>query len=146
MADLDRAIALAPSTAALYFQRGYTRVYPIDYRTPPTRYAPAQADAAMADYAEAIRLDPRQQDARRGRFILLVVRRDLRAADDELVRWLADAPPPGQGEADLWRGVLLVIRGRDAEARAMLEPFLGRHPHSRAETERDLAALRALRR
>jgi tetratricopeptide (TPR) repeat protein len=142
MADFEQGIRVEPRYGTLYYQRGYTRVNGIDVGSPPGQFSDADLRAALVDYERAIELNPADRDARLGRFVVFIVQRNAPAAEAEVARWLKQDLPAG-AEADVWRGILLVLRRQDAEAQKIFERYYRRHPATREATERDLTAIRA---
>jgi len=102
IADYDRAIALAPDSAAAYINRGRAKSNKGDF------------DAALADYDNAIALDPDNATAYNNRGLTRLDKGDLDGAIVDLNKSIA--LDPGHAYAYNNRGLALFKKGKLAEA------------------------------
>lgn len=108
----DTAVKLSPQQAALWSGRGEARVM-ASARDP-------MPDAAAADFARAVSLDPKDPRAR----YFLAVKQDLsgdhQGAIDSWLALLADTPPGAAWEADLRRTITQAAKINHIEVSAKL--------------------------
>jgi tetratricopeptide (TPR) repeat protein len=126
IADYDRAIALDPTNARAFNNRGLAHA------------ALGLADQALADYAQAVRLDPTYVRAYRNRLNLLEQRGDLKGMAANYLR-LAEVDQPNRADHLYHAGVALRGLGDRAGARKQFDAALAADPqHVDALYERAL--------
>ena len=115
LADLDRACALAPTSAALFAQRGEIRLHL------------NQPDEARADIDKALRLDPQQVDARLQRASMRAGSRDADGALADLAELDRTLAPEAQQR--LAMGRLYLSLQAPAKAVAQFDRWIPLHRH-----------------
>lgn len=113
LADLDKAIALAPEQAAYYEARA------------KAHFADKQAELALADLDHCLRLDPKNFDALRMRAEFRYSHKDIAGASSDATAAAAVAPAGSSRARSI--AALYVALDKPADALPILDAWIGLH-------------------